>query len=245
MDLRKRDYFARSVAADARVETRDTFREAISDFKAQKYTYMPLPESDEFYHINEDWFGDIRTEQWIEPNLHLMDVFALLQDNPFLLVRDWAAIGGSEYGFVNRSNINERVCREMIFPLIAEFERMIAKRIKSNFDSRELFPKLSDRTVGGWVKDEQQDVEVHIAESMDLGDMSNVLHKSEKRLAKSCGFESKDELDDIDGIRELRNKVMHANRSLARSTEDIRDIIENIERTQELIKKANSGSAFR
>lgn len=245
MDLREREYYARSIASDARVETRDTYQDAVSEFEDQEYTYMPFPDSDEFYHIDEGWFGDLRSEQWIEPDTHLIDTFELLHENPFLLVVDWVDIGESEYGFINRSNINERVTGEMIYPLIAEFEYMIARRIESDFESRELFQKISDRTVGGWIKDEQSDVELHIAESMDLGDMDKILNKSEERLAKSCGFESKDELEDLDGIRELRNKVMHANRSLARGPDDIQEIIENIDRTQELINKANSGAAFR
>lgn len=244
MDPRKREYYARSIASDARVETKDTYQDAVSEFADQEYTYMPLPESDEFYHIDEGWFGDLRSEQWIEPDTHLMDTFELLYENPFLLVTDWEDIGESEYGFINRSNINERVTGEMIYPLLAEFEHMISKRIKSDFESRDLFQKISDRTVGGWIKDEQNDIELHIAESMDLGDMDEVLNKSEERLAMSCGFESKDELDDLGGIRELRNKVMHANRSLARGPDDIQEMIGNIDRIQELISKANSGAAF-
>lgn len=245
MDLRKREYPVGSIASDARVETQDTYEEAISDFKAQKFTYMPFPSSQEFYHIDDSWFGDIRSEQWIEPTTHLLDAFELLCDNPFLLVTNWEDVGETEYGFINRSNINKRATREMLYPLIAEFESLIARRIKSDFDSMDLLQKLSDRTVGSWIKDEQRNVELHIAESMDLGEMTEVLNQSDERLAKSCGFESKEELEDIDGIRELRNKVMHANRSLVRNRDDIREMIETIERTQELIRKANSGAAFK
>jgi hypothetical protein len=76
---------------------------------------------------------------------------------------------------------------------------------------------------------------------MNLTEMKQVLSEGRPALFRSCGFEAESEISDLLDIRDLRNKVMHVNRSLVRSRRDIQDILDAIERTQELITKATGG----
>ncbi len=284
MDLRDRRLTVDEMATPARVETRKTYQDAITEFESRNYTYMPLPDTDEYYNTAEGWFGDLRAEQRIPPDIPLREALELLCDNPFLLVEytgeesddggsDDGAPNGrrtdesgtdgkdeegradpdsaegradpdSDYGIVTVSDVNRRPTHELIYPVIAELATLFADRIESRYESRELLQRLDDRTVGAWVKDEQRDVELHVAESMDLGEMQRVLRTSPPELAKSCGFHSKDELDDFGPIRDLRNRVMHANRSLVRDREDLREMLDTIDRALELLADANTGAPF-
>jgi len=280
MDLPESDPRADAIAEPARVERRATYEDALDEFESRNYTYVPLPEDGEYYHVTEGWFGEFRDEQVVAPDTHLLDVLEILREAPFVLVDygagasdgetatrgsgRWAADGsgrgdpdaetagpGSDdgdpngrYGIVTVSDVNKRPTHEMVYPVVAELAALIARRIEDRYDSRELFDRLDDRTVGSWVKDERRDVELHVAESMDLGEMESVLRRSAPELAKSCGFRSTDELDELAGIRNLRNRVMHANRSLVRHREEIGEMLDTIEEAAGLIERANTGAAF-
>lgn len=258
MNLPASDPVAEAIAEPARVETRATYEDAVDEFRNRNYTYVPLPADGEYYHVGEGWFGDLRPEQVVAPDTHLLDVLEVLLEAPFVLVdygsgsSDGDEPGGpadgdepgSRYGIVTVSDVNKRATHEMLYPVVAELAALFARRIEARYDSRELFDDLNDRTVGGWVKDERQDVELHVAESMDLGEMERVLRSSPEELAKSCGFRSTEELDDIARIRDLRNRVMHANRSLVRRREDIDEMLDTVERAVGLIERADSGAAF-
>lgn len=244
MDVREREFTVDSIATPARVETRASYADAVADFESRSYTYMPLPETGEYYNVEEGWFRDLRPEQEVGPDEHLLDALELLREEPFLLVDYRAAGADHDYGIVTLADVNGRGTHEMIYPVIAELTSLVADRIRASYDSRELFDRLTDRTVGSWIKDEADGVELHVAESMDLGEMQQVLEGSPERLAKSCGFASKEELDDLDAIRDLRNRVMHANRSLVRERRQIGQLLETLDRAQELVRRANSGAAF-
>jgi len=77
------------------------------------------------------------------------------------------------------------------------------------------------RTIGGWYRDRRNDVELQIGEYMNLTEMKQVLSEGRPALYRSCGFEDESEISDLLDIRDLRNKVMHVNRSLVRSRRDI------------------------
>ena len=49
---------------------------------------------------------------------------------------------------------------------------------------------------------------------MNLTEMKQVLTEGRSALARSCGLDGKDNLGGLNEIRDLRNKVVHANRSL-------------------------------
>lgn len=255
MNLPESDPVAAAIAAPARVETRSTYADAVDEFEARGYTYVPLPADGEYYHVGEGWFGDLRAEQFVAPDTHLVEVLERLRDNPFLLVEYGPEPGSDpeeptdasregEYGIVTVSDVNKRPTHEMIYPVVAELASLVAGRIESRYDSEELFDHLEDRTVGAWVKDERRNVHLHIAESMDLGEMQQVLRASNPDLAKSCGFDSTDDLDDLNRIRDLRNRVMHANRSLVRTRDDVDELLDTVRRAAELIERANDGAAF-
>jgi len=132
----------------------------------------------------------------------------------------------------------------MLYPPVAELESLIASRIEDHHpDSEQLLKDMSEEainpaTIGGWYRDRQNDVELHIAEKMNLTEMKQVLTEGRSALARSCGFDGKDDLGGLNEIRDLRNKVMHANRSLVRSRQEIKEVLAGLNWIQELLDEA-------
>jgi len=240
MELQERNFVAKSIAQDARTETESTYEERIADYESRNFTYIPMPADDQFYNVKEGWVKPISVEQWIEPDTHLLDVLDLLQEQQFLL---YGSPDG-ECKIINVADLNKRSIRELLYPPVAELESLIASRIEDHHpDSEQLLQEISNEainpaTIGGWYRDRQNDVELHIAEKMNLTEMKQVLTEGRSALARSCGFDRKDDLGGLNDIRDLRNKVMHANRSLVRDRQDINEVLMGLNRIQELLNEA-------
>lgn len=240
MEIRDLNFRASAISQEANTETKASYKERISEYRNINFTHIPLPEEGQFYHVKEDWIGPISGDQWIEPETHLLDVLELLQELPFLIYEE----PDEKYWIINLADLNKRAMREMLYPVIAELESTIARRIEDHYSvSKDFINHMPDgviepHTVGSWYRDLQSDVELHIAEYMNLTEMMKVLQNGQPSLCQSCGFESKGDITDMYAIRDLRNKVMHVNRSLIRSRDDIQATLNATERAQELIQRA-------
>lgn len=138
-------------------------------------------------------------------------------------------------------DLNKRQMKEMIYRVLSKLEMMLANRIKSKYEdsrSEELLEAARPETIGRWKKTELRGGSIHIVERMNLLEMLEVLEKSHKGFVRACGFQDKEDLESLSSINELRNKVMHTNRSLIRSREDIDDVINQIDEIQEIIQNA-------
>lgn len=74
---------------------------------------------------------------------------------------------------------------------------------------------------------------------MNLIGIMQVIQSSDKTFVEDCGFDSKDAVTDLNSINEIRNKVMHANRSLIYDRRDIQDILSAVDRAQEIVTSMN------
>ena len=92
MELRDRDFVAKTIAQDAKTEKESTYEERIADYESRNFTYIPIPEDDKFYNVKEGWVKSISEEQWIEPETHLLEVLERLQEQQFLLYEVQTAI---------------------------------------------------------------------------------------------------------------------------------------------------------
>lgn len=143
------------------------------------------------------------------------------------------------YYFVNRADLNRREVRETLYPIIAELESEMANAIKEDVDNPEdLYPTSPDRVVGRREKDILNDVELHTAEYLNLGSMIGLL-KGRPHLWERFGFETSSEVGDrLGSIQDLRNKVMHSNRTLIRSQSDVSKTLDRVDDAQEIIATA-------
>ena len=94
---------------------------------------------------------------------------------------------------------------------------------------------MSAEAVGRWKQDQMQGIDLHISEKMNLMDMMHVLESSNKHFVKSCGFESKNNLKKLSRLSDIRNRVMHANRSLVYNRDDIQTVLDSIDEAESLL----------
>lgn len=232
-DLRDRPHHAEDISTPAAVKDRGNYEEAISEFEEAGWTYMPLPRDGEYYDVDEGGEPEqLDDDQFIGPDLHLLDVMEKLVDHPFLLVER-----ESSYEIVNLSNLNKRAVKDFLYPLLSELAEELADRIEDHYeDSEDMFGMVNEFTLGTWYKARQGDVELHIAEFLTLSNMIGII-KGHGPLMDACGFETDDDVEKLNGVEKLRNRVMHGNRTLVNDTDMLRDHLGRIERAERIVKR--------
>lgn len=152
-------------------------------------------------------------------------------------------IAGSRYRFVDMADLNRRETREALYPIVAELESEIADAIREAVDEpEELYHNAPDHVVGRREKDKLNDLGLHTAEYLNLGDMIGFL-KGRQNLLENFGFESPNEADDrLGSINRLRDSVMHSNRTLIRSQSDVEKALERVNDSQRIITESRGGS---
>lgn len=141
------------------------------------------------------------------------------------------------YGIITLADLNKRGVKEMIYPVISELSSRLAQQIEAEHpDSQEVFNCIRPETVGRWQQDKLDGLELHISDYLNLIEMQEIIKNSDEEFVSKCGFSSKNQVQkQLGGINQLRNKVMHANRTLVHEREDIDDILRRIERAQNII----------
>ena len=147
------------------------------------------------------------------------------------------------YGIITLSEINKRIIKESLYSIIAAFEKEISNIIEEEYpNSENLLSAIDSRAVQSWKESSETEAEVHIAEFINLSDMRNLITDS-KHLTKKSGFKNNRAMIDkeytnplhrlrecnpervFNEIKELRNKVMHANHALVHDRGDLHDIV--------------------
>ncbi|SEK70041.1 hypothetical protein [Haloferax larsenii] len=146
--------------------------------------------------------------------------------------------GDGEFGIITLADVNRRPAKSMVYIVISELVSLLSHKIEHEYpDSEEIFKYLRAPVIGNWYKNSFEDVEIHVAEEMNLVDIMQVIQASDSSFVKECGFESKNDVSKLNSIREIRNRVMHANRSLVYNRRDIDDVLSVIETTKQVIEK--------
>lgn len=135
------------------------------------------------------------------------------------------------YGIVTLADVNKRRTRYSLYPLFSELAGQLAERIESEYpDSEEILDSQRAVTVGRWYKERMQGIHLHVTEHMNLVEMKEVIKASDQAFVEECGFPSKNQVDKrLSSLNQLRNKVMHANRTMIHDRSDLDKMIERIQ----------------
>lgn len=297
MDIERYHHVATEIASKADIETLDTYEENISRYRDQNYTYIPMPQSEQYYNVEEGWLGSLKSEQIINKDTHLVEVLEKLENLPFLLVdselvtyfvlpsdseqpihfsgalnwdreearskaeshladeieEDFELFHIDEfleehpekmdieryeprYYIITLADLNKRPMKEMLYRLFAELAASISDRISNQYqNSEDLFDQVRPVVIGRWKKAKMEGINLHISENMNITDMKNVLMGSDNHFVKACGFKSKEDVKTLDSLSDIRNSVMHANRSLVHKRSDINDVLNAINDTERIL----------
>ena len=142
----------------------------------------------------------------------------------------------SEHLIITLSDLNKREMKEMMYSVFAKLTSELSRRIENQHpDSEEILRFVSEESVGRWKKERLDGKVAHIAEYTTLSDMIHILKGSNSHFVNACGFESKNDIDNLRKIIDIRNHVMHPNRSLVYDRSDIPDILDAVNEAQAIL----------
>jgi len=292
MDIEKELHVIGEICSETEFESLDTYEDQIHHYKNMNYTYIPLPDDNKYYNVEEGWLKKLNSEQFVSEDTHLLECLRKLQEYPFILVDYYKSMGlpvnkkkllkigftdeelqndieyhempdhntvlmtyneiqekapeevndilsiedSDRFGIVTLADVNRRPVRDMLYKVFSELSSSLSKKIENEYpDSESIFRHLRPVTIGYWWKDQMQNLEIHVSEHMNLLEMMQVIQSSDKEFVNSCGFSSKSEVDNLQSLNNIRNKVMHANRSLIYDRRDIQDILDSVNEAQRII----------
>ena len=235
----------------ASFETRETFEDNIEFYKENSYSYIPLPWTDEYFDVESGEVKELSENQRIVQDTSLIEALDKLKTEPFLLhdavadTHDPDNLGDLDreeyfektssddyyqyeeddrWFIITWADFKKREAKEMVYPLVAELANKFADIIEEYYDGSEEIvesKQLKPETVGRWYYDKKKGSVLHISEYLDMTEMKTIITNNPD-LIETCGFDSKTKaIENIDEIKKLRNKVMHANKTLINSEEDL------------------------
>jgi hypothetical protein len=213
------------------------------EFIKKDFDFGPLRpyNSQEYYDVDQDQIKSLDKEQYVrydEPMLHCLNI---LTDYPLAIVTH---PDDENYGIVMPADFNSRIAKEYLYPFFAEAARSVSNLIETRYDSIDLIPiYLSNRNNGEaanrWARAMEDNVELHIAEFMNLTDLKVIMTELTE-LREEIDLTSKTRCRDIfDDVARFRDKVMHANRTMVDSQEDIQELAESIDATAYLTRNCS------
>lgn len=141
------------------------------------------------------------------------------------------------YAIITLADLNKRGARESMYSVFAELAQLLGEKIKEYYsDSTDLLDYAKPSTTGLWYKEKMRERELHISEFMTLSELQKALKGTEEDYLESCGFSSKSQVDkQLGGLVDLRNRVMHANRTLIHNRQDLNQTLERMTRAETII----------
>lgn len=197
----------------------------------------------------EDWFEvDETGVEVIEP-ISRKTSDETVYTNPYELVVDWPEYSGEVYEIlkekeslyiVTLADVNDRRIRKVLYQHISGIEIILSRAVEQAYPEGEyLLKNMSDGGVEEWKEAQSEAGQLHPSEYMYLGELKHVSSNTIEIL-DALGYEGsgKEFNDDLRGINELRNKVMHPTKNLILDRNDLRDLIQKLKRLEEFIERA-------
>lgn len=246
------------IASEADIESIDTYEDNISQYEKKTYTYIPIPEEDKYYHVRDSELRELNDEQYIHLDTTMMGGFELLLDHPFLLYAPKMEFDAApesagrkfqptaelsedndvenRYHIITLADVNKRRAGEMFYHALSEFEIQLAKQVKKHYPNS-LIEDADEDEIERWYRAKIDQLEMHITEHMHLSTLLTVGGKHDE-IQDAFGYPSRNQFDeDLGGLNNLRNKVMHPSRGLVHDREDLESEMDRVRRIKQALEE--------
>ena len=180
----------------------------------------------ESYDFSEDEVTIYRLDEFLNSDLELKP----RQEN---LVTDY----DERWQIITLADVNSRRMKDMLYQRFADLAAGLGKKIEEEYPEPDsILQYISPHAIGRWKKDQLRGLNLHISEHLNLIDMMQVIQASDKEFVTYSGFESKNDVQTLSKINDVRNSVMHANRSLVYNRQDLKKVLKAVEEADRIIE---------
>lgn len=218
----------------------------------ERIDYAPILENDQLVgYVNrerlarssgklcKDVMDSLDSVDCVSPDTTIESVLDLLSDKPFLLVTEEKRL----LGIITRADLNKRAVCILLYAALCELESCLVDLIKSNFPKSEYLKgilsidRAKEILYYYWIA-KMGNTEVSIEEHLCMGDVVNIIQKSKNRnILEALGYQSRKQSEELSSFVDLRNRVMHPERTLLRDENPVSVVRQKYRRILELLEK--------
>ncbi|WP_254863107.1 hypothetical protein [Halovivax gelatinilyticus] len=219
--------------AQNELDQNEIMADIVKDIEDKGYDYAPIRpyKSREFYEVETGEVYSIDEEQYVNYNDIMLYCINILTEYPFAVVRH---PDPDSWMVVTHADINTRAAKEYLFSYYAETAKTVSELIKEKYGLDEIQMVYQDvrsrgRALDRWQNAVNENVDLHPVEFMAIADLKEIVRDNEDLMEK-LGFPSKTRCKiAFDTVEKYRNKVMHGNRSVISSEEDVENLVKSLE----------------
>lgn len=146
-------------------------------------------------------------------------------------------------GLVSLVNLNSREVRVYLYSLICEFETRLIRLLKqTEIGAENIFLEMKETAKANYLKDQESGYDNDITEYLYLSDLLDIIRKNE--LHKTMGYDSSNHFKKLNSLNELRNQVMHPQRSLVNTEASLTQLWDRIDRLQDALFRLRQLQSF-
>lgn len=213
--------------------------------KMQRERFLLIDLEPNFYLVHEKGepylknIFDDKPEKDLPSNTNLYTPEELQDVHPDLASRETRDYG-DRYMIITLADLNKRRIREILYVVFAELASSLSNKIEQEYpESEELLKHLRADTIGRWKKETLKGLNLHVSEHLNLVDMLQIIQASDDDFVEKCGFESKNDVQSLSQINDIRNHVMHANRSLIYERNEIENVLTAVNEARRILDNMN------
>lgn len=219
--------------AETDLESDEVMREIVAELEKNGFDYAPIRpyKTRKYFEAETGEIYPLDQEQCVRYNEIMLYCINVLTEYPFALATH---PDQDSWRIVTPADLNTRTAKEFLFTYYAETAKAVSNLIKDVYSGEELQEVYEDARPKGtamkrWGDAVDENVNLHPAEFMSIADLKEIVRENEHML-NDLGFSSKTQCKkSFDKVEKYRNKVMHGNRSVISTEEDVEELVESLE----------------
>lgn len=215
------------------LQSDEIVEEIIDEFESKGFDYAPVRpyNTREYLEVESGDVMDIDDDQYVSYSEIMLYAINVMTEHPFALVEH---PDRDSWKIITPADLNTRTAKEYLFTYYAETAKAVSDLIKSEYSIERVQEAYKNAhpngsALGRWNSAVDENVNLHPVEFMSIADLKEIVRNDED-LLEELGFSSKTQCKEaFDTVEKYRNRVMHANRSVISSEDDVVELVESLE----------------
>lgn len=228
--------------AEADLE-RDVIEEIREEFLEKDFDFAPVRpyRKRKYYDVKEGEAKEVSDEQITRYDSPIIYCLNILTEYEFALIShpDYES-----WRIVTHADLNKIYAKEYFYTYFSEPARKVSAVLEEKFGSAKLekiyqSARNNGQAVGRWEDAKSENLELHLAEFMNLTDLKEVV-KEEEELRNELGFDSKTKCEKkFKEVSKFRDRIMHSNKSLIVEYDEVERFAKAVNISSEIVSRCN------